>query len=65
MPGGSDAVAKSDISLSALLAGAAAPVFAVVNLATMPKIKAGESVQPSDVNGLRGVVSSFVIKSMF
>ncbi len=39
MPGGSDAVAKSGISLSALLACAAAPVFAVVNLATMPKIK--------------------------
>ena len=39
MPGRPDAVAKSDISLSALFSGAAQPVHAVVILTTMLKIK--------------------------
>lgn len=54
MTGGPDAVAKSDIGLSALLACAAAPVFAIVIHTTMPEIKFRREYAAIRLERLRG-----------
>lgn len=54
MPGVPDAVAKGDIHLYALFAGAATPGMAVMFLATMPKIKVRRKRTPVRLKRFRG-----------